>query len=191
MQRLAWLSSLATDVIGVLAFSLPIPLTSFVGREAEVGALVELNRHTDTLRGLGDAFASTGRDLYLVGGSVRDAILGRLGADLDFATDAKPDEVQRILRPWADALWDIGIQFGTVGAAKGDHRVEITTFRSDSYDQVSRKPEVAFGTSIDGDLVRRDFTANAMAVRITADGPAEFVDPLGGLAAIRASNLAS
>jgi poly(A) polymerase len=153
--------------------------------ELLVGALVELNRHTDTLRGLGDAFASAGRDLYLVGGSVRDAILGRLGADLDFATDAKPDEVQRILRPWADALWDTGIQFGTVGAAKGDHRVEITTFRSDSYDQVSRKPEVAFGTSIDGDLVRRDFTANAMAVRITADGPTVFIDPLGGLAAIR------
>jgi poly(A) polymerase len=157
--------------------------------ELLAGALVALNRHTDTLRGLGDVFARAGRHLYLVGGSVRDAILGRLGADLDFATDAKPDEVQRILRPWADALWDTGIQFGTVGAARGDHRVEITTFRSDRYDQVSRNPEVAFGASIDGDLVRRDFTANAMAVRITADGPAEFVDPLGGLAAIRERRL--
>jgi poly(A) polymerase len=153
--------------------------------ELLAGALVALNRHTDTLRGLGDAFASAGHDLYLVGGSVRDAVLGRLGADLDFATDAKPDEVQRILRPWADALWDTGIQFGTVGATRGDHRVEITTFRSERYDQVSRNPDVAFGTSIDGDLARRDFTANAMAVRITTDGPAEFVDPLGGLAAIR------
>jgi poly(A) polymerase len=150
-------------------------------------AQVALNRHTDVLRGLGDEFAVAGRELYLVGGSVRDAILGRLeaDADLDFATDALPDEVQRILRPWADALWDTGIRYGTVGAAKGGHRVEITTYRSDSYDQVSRKPEVQFGTSIDGDLVRRDFTANAMAVRITADGPAEFVDPVGGLAAIR------
>jgi poly(A) polymerase len=157
--------------------------------ELLAGALVAFNRHTDTLRRLGDVFARAGRYLYLVGGSVRDAILGRLGADLDFATDAKPDEVQRILRPWADALWDTGIQFGTVGAARGDHRVEITTFRSDSYDQVSRKPEVAFGTSIDGDLVRRDFTANAMAVRITADGPSEFIDPLGGLAAIRERRL--
>ena len=150
-------------------------------------AQVALNRHTDVLRGLGDVFAAAGRELYLVGGSVRDAIMGRLEADgdLDFATDALPEEVQRILRPWADALWDTGIQYGTIGAAKGGHRVEITTYRSDSYDQVSRHPEVQYGTSIDGDLVRRDFTANAMAVRITADGPAEFVDPLGGLAAIR------
>jgi poly(A) polymerase len=153
--------------------------------ELLAGALVALNRHTDALRGLGEVFATAGHDLYLVGGSVRDAILGRLGADLDFATDARPDEVQRILRPWVDALWDTGIQFGTVSAAKGAHRIEITTYRWDRYDQVSRNPEVQFGTSIDGDLVRRDFTANAMAVRISADGPADFVDPLGGLAAIR------
>ena len=139
----------------------------------------------ETLRGLGGVFADAGHELYLVGGSVRDAVLGRLGADLDFATDARPEEVQQILRPWADALWDTGIRFGTVGAAKGSDRVEITTYRSEHYDQVSRNPEVAFGSSIDGDLLRRDFTANAMAVRITADGPAEFVDPLGGLAAIR------
>jgi poly(A) polymerase len=148
-------------------------------------AMVALNRHADVLRGLGEVFTAAGRELYLVGGSVRDAILGRAHPDLDFATDARPDEVQQILRPWADALWDIGIHFGTIGAAKGGHRVEITTYRSDSYDQVSRKPEVLFGPSIAGDLVRRDFTANAMAVRITADGPAEFVDRLGGLAAIR------
>jgi poly(A) polymerase len=153
--------------------------------ELLAGALVALNRHAETLRALGESFADAGHDLYLVGGSVRDAILGRLGGDLDFATDARPEDVQRILRPWADALWDTGIRFGTVGAAKGSHRVEITTYRSDTYDQVSRNPEVAFGSSIDADLLRRDFTANAMAVRITADGPAEFVDPLGGLAAIR------
>jgi len=153
--------------------------------ELLAGALVALNRHSETLRGLGELFADAGHDLYLVGGSVRDAILGRLGADFDFATDARPEDVQRILRPWADALWDTGIRFGTIGAAKGSDRVEITTYRSEDYDQVSRNPEVAFGSSIDGDLLRRDFTANAMAVRITADGPAEFVDPLGGLAAIR------
>ena len=153
--------------------------------ELLAGALVALNRHAQTLRALGESFADAGHDLYLVGGSVRDAILGRLGGDLDFATDARPEDVQRILRPWADALWDTGIRFGTVGAAKGSRRVEITTYRSDTYDQVSRNPEVAFGSSIDADLLRRDFTANAMAVRITADGPAEFVDPLGGLAAIR------
>jgi poly(A) polymerase len=153
--------------------------------ELLAGALVALNRHSKTLRGLGELFADAGHDLYLVGGSVRDAVLGRLGADFDFATDARPEDVQRILRPWADAFWDTGIRFGTVGAAKGSDRVEITTYRSEDYDQVSRNPEVAFGSSIGGDLLRRDFTANAMAVRITADGPAEFVDPLGGLAAIR------
>jgi poly(A) polymerase len=153
--------------------------------ELLASAAIVLNRHADVLRGLGALFADAGHDLYLVGGSVRDAILGRLGGDLDFATGAAPEEVQRILRPWADALWDTGIQFGTLGAAKGGYRVEITTYRSDNYDQVSRNPEVRFGTSIEGDLVRRDFTANAMAVRITDDGPAEFVDPLGGLRAIR------
>jgi poly(A) polymerase len=127
--------------------------------------------------------------LYLVGGPVRDALLGRLAADgdfdLDFATDAHPDEVQRILRPWADALWDIGIQFGTIGAEKRGRRFEITTYRSDSYDRVTRNPEVQFGTSIDGDLARRDFTANAMAVLVDAGGPRDFFDPLGGLAAVR------
>ena len=153
--------------------------------ELLAGAAIALNQHTDILRALGAVFADAGHELYLVGGSVRDAILGRLGADLDFATDAEPEQVQQMLRQWADALWDTGIQFGTVGAAKDAHRLEITTYRSDTYDQVSRNPQVRFGRSIDEDLVRRDFTANAMAVRITADGPAEFVDPLGGLGAIR------
>ena len=153
--------------------------------ELLAGALVALNRHSEMLKGIGELFADAGHDLYLVGGSVRDAVLGRLGSDFDFATDARPDAVQNILRPWAEAMWDTGIQFGTVGAAKREHRVEITTYRSDRYDQQSRNPEVQFGTSIDGDLIRRDFTANAMAVRVTANGPEEFVDPLGGLAAIR------
>ena len=153
--------------------------------ELLAAAAVALNRHADILRGLGAVVADAGRELYLVGGSVRDAIMGRLGADLDFATDSPPEEMQRILTGWAEALWDTGIAFGTVGAAKDGHRLEITTYRSDTYDQVSRNPEVRFGTSLEGDLARRDFTANAMAVRITADGPAEFVDPLGGLAAIR------
>ena len=152
--------------------------------ELLAGAAIALNRHAETLRALGAVFADAGYELYLVGGTVRDAVLGRLDSDLDFATDAHPEVVQQILQPWADALWDTGIQFGTVGAAKGPHRVEITTYRSDSYDQVSRNPQVQFGTSIEGDLLRRDFTANAMAVRITANGPEEFVDPLGGLAAI-------
>ena len=152
-------------------------------------AAVALNRHAGVLRGLGAVFAEAGNELYLVGGSVLDALLVRLGNDLDFTTDARPEQVQRLLRGWADALWDTGIEFGTVGVGKDGHRMEITTFRADSYDQISRNPRVRFGDSLDGDLVRRDFTVNAMAVRITADGPAEFRDPVGGLAALRAKVL--
>ncbi len=157
--------------------------------ELLAAAAVALNRHGELLRSLGSLFAAAGHELYLVGGTVRDALLGRLGADLDFTTDARPEQVQRILRPWADAMWDTGIEFGTVGVGKDDQRVEITTFRADSYDQVSRKPQVRFGDRLDDDLVRRDFTVNAMAVRITPDGPAEFLDPLGGLVALRAGVL--
>jgi poly(A) polymerase len=156
-------------------------------------AAVALNRHAGVLRELGAVFADAGHELYLVGGSVRDALLGRLGNDLDFTTDARPDEMQRMLRSWADALWDTGIEFGTIGVAKstdhGQDRLEITTFRADTYDRVSRNPQVRFGDNLDDDLVRRDFSVNAMAVRITPDGPAEFRDPLGGLAALRAKML--
>ena len=148
-------------------------------------AAVELNRHGHVLREVGGRFALAGRDLYLVGGSVRDAVLGRLTTDLDFTTNARPEEVQHIVRPWADAMWDTGIDFGTVGVGKAGLRLEITTYRADSYDQVSRNPQVRFGERLEDDLVRRDFTANAMAVRITADGPGEFLDPLGGLDAVR------
>jgi poly(A) polymerase len=152
-------------------------------------AAVALNAHAEMLRELGGTFAAAGHELYLVGGSVRDAVLRRLSPDLDFATDAHPEQVQQMLRPWADALWDTGIEFGTVGVGKGDHRLEITTFRADRYDRVSRNPQVRFGDRLDDDLVRRDFTVNAMAVRITPAGPGEFVDPLGGLAALRAGVL--
>ena len=148
-------------------------------------AQVALNRHGAVLRELGRLFADAGHELYLVGGSVRDALLGRVLTDLDFTTDARPEQMQKLLRPWADALWDTGIGFGTLGLAKGEERLEITTFRADSYDQVSRHPEVRFGDNLHDDLVRRDFTVNAMAVRITADGPAEFQDPLNGLTALR------
>jgi len=154
--------------------------------ELLAAAQVALNRHADVLRDVGRVFADAGHQLYLVGGSVRDALLGRLGTDLDFTTDARPEQMQKFLRPWADALWDTGIEFGTVGVGKAGDRMEITTFRADTYDQVSRNPQVRFGDNLDDDLVRRDFTANAMAIRITADGPAEFHDPLGGLAALRA-----
>ena len=115
--------------------------------ELLAGAAIALNRHADILRALGAVFADAGHELYLVGGSVRDAILGRLGADLDFATDAAArSKCSNMLRHWADALWDTGIQFGTVGAAQGRAPLEITTYRSDTYDQVSRNPQVRFGT---------------------------------------------
>ena len=146
---------------------------------------VALNANSKLLRSVGRLFAENGHELYLVGGSVRDRALGRVSPDLDFTTDARPDQMLRFLRGWGDALWDTGIDFGTLGVAKGEDRLEITTFRADTYDQVSRNPDVQFGNNLADDLVRRDFTVNAMAVRITADGPAEFLDPLGGLTALR------
>ena len=130
---------------------------------------------------LAERFSAAGHRLYLVGGSVRDALLGRLGSDLDFTTDARPRQVQRILTSWADKVWDIGIDFGTVGGFKRGVTVEVTTFRSDTYDRVSRNPEVIFGDTIEGDLLRRDFTVNAMAVSLP---DREFVDPHGGLPAV-------
>jgi len=148
-------------------------------------AAVELQRQGQLLGAVGGLFDAAGHQLYLVGGSVRDALLGRSITDLDFTTDARPETVQRIVRPWADAMWDTGIDYGTVGVGKAGHRLEITTFRADSYDQVSRNPQVRFGDRLEDDLARRDFTANAMAVRITADGPGEFLDPLGGLKAVQ------
>ena len=154
--------------------------------ELLTAAAVALNRHAPVLSELGSAFAAAGHEIYLVGGSVRDALLGRLSPDLDFTTDARPEQVQEIVRPLADAIWDTGIEFGTVGVGKDDHRLEITTYRADTYDQVSRNPEVRFGDRLEDDLVRRDFTVNAMAVRVTPSGPGEFLDPLGGLAALRA-----
>ena len=152
-----------------------------------------LTPHTAVLSELGGLFADAGHELYLVGGSVRDALLGRPLTDLDFTTDARPERVQQVVRRWADGLWDTGIEFGTVGVGKGVGsemvRLEITTFRADVYDRVSRNPEVRFGDRLSEDLVRRDFTVNAMAVRITAAGLGEFHDPLGGLADLRAGVL--
>lgn len=123
-------------------------------------------------------FQEAGFSLALVGGSVRDALLGRLGNDLDFTTDARPQDVLKILRPWVDAVWEVGIAFGTVGAQKDGYQIEVTTYRSEAYDRTSRKPEVSYGDSIEEDLVRRDFTVNAMAVALPE---ARFIDPHGGL----------
>ncbi len=127
---------------------------------------------------LGTAFADAGHELALVGGPVRDAFLGRAGVDLDFATSARPDDTERILAAWGDAHWDMGREFGTIGARRGDVIVEVTTYRTEAYDPTSRKPQVAYGDSLDGDLSRRDFTVNSMAVRLP---DLTFVDPFDGL----------
>jgi poly(A) polymerase len=137
---------------------------------------------------LATCFADAGHQLYLVGGSVRDALLGRDVSDLDFTTDARPDAVRALVDGWADAVWDTGIAFGTIGARRNGTTVEITTFRADAYDRVSRNPVVRFGDTIEDDLVRRDFTVNAMAVELTG-AERRFVDPYGGLAALAAGTL--
>jgi poly(A) polymerase len=148
---------------------------------ARQNAVLALMRLSPVTRELARRFAAAGHSLYLVGGSVRDALLGRPVTDLDFTTDARPPEIQRLLAGWADAVWDTGIAFGTVGARKDGQTCEITTFRADSYDRVSRNPEVTFGDTIEGDLVRRDFTVNAMAVDLVTD---RFIDPHDGMAAL-------
>jgi len=129
---------------------------------------------------LAQAFSAKGYTLALVGGPVRDAILGRLGNDLDFTTNAKPEESKKILHGWAEHVWDTGIAFGTVAGKLGDTTVEVTTYRSDVYEKDSRKPEVSYGETIEGDLSRRDFRVNSMALELTGPTP-EFIDPFDGL----------
>lgn len=141
-------------------------------------AVSELLRVAPVADELGRRFQEAGFRLALVGGSVRDALLGRLGNDLDFTTDARPEAVLKIVRGWADSVWDVGIAFGTVGAQRDGFQIEVTTYRSEAYDRTSRKPEVSYGDSIGEDLVRRDFTVNAMALALPEQ---EFIDPHGGL----------
>ncbi len=137
---------------------------------------------------LGERFASRGHELALVGGPVRDAFLGRTSLDLDLTTDARPDDILAAVQGWHDAHWEIGREFGTIGMRKGSHVVEITTYRADTYDRTSRKPEVMFGDSLEGDLVRRDFAVNAMAIRLPS---LEFVDVHGGLDDLVAGRLST
>ncbi|RKN14666.1 CCA tRNA nucleotidyltransferase [Micromonospora musae] len=145
---------------------------------AQRNAVAELLRVSPVADELGRRFAQAGHELHLVGGSVRDALLGRLGEDLDFCTDAHPDETLRIVKGWAEAIWETGREFGTIGAQRDGLRLEITTFRAEAYDQVSRNPVVEYGTSLVEDLKRRDFTINAMAVSLPEH---RFTDPHGGL----------
>ncbi len=141
-------------------------------------AVRELLRIAPVIDELGARFEKAGEQIALVGGPVRDAMLGRLQNDLDFTTSARPEVTEKLLKGWADAIWDMGRAFGTIGCRKGPWQVEITTFRSDTYDASSRKPEVQYGDSLAGDLHRRDFTVNAMAVTLPGR---DFEDPFGGL----------
>ena len=143
-------------------------------------AITTLIKQAPEATNLAVAFKAAGFKLALVGGPVRDAILGRLGNDLDFTTDAHPKDCEKILNKWADSVWDVGAAFGTVAGKKGDITVEITTYRSESYELDSRKPNVEFGKTIEADLSRRDFTINAMALELTTDEPT-FIDLYNGV----------
>ena len=156
-----------------------LPALSVVDVQRAVTA--ELDRIGDVIDSLGELFAAAGFELALVGGPVRDAMLGRHHNDLDFTTSARPAETERLLKTWVagqGATWDIGREFGTIGCRKGDWIVEVTTYRSEHYDPASRKPAVDYGDTLGGDLGRRDFTVNAMAVRLPGR---EVVDLYGGV----------
>jgi len=146
--------------------------------EAQARLTEELAVLEPVLGPLGQRFVDAGESLALVGGPVRDALLGRSNNDLDLTTSARPEVTERLLAGWADAIWDMGRAFGTIGCRKGDWTIEITTWRSESYDPTSRKPAVEYGDSLAGDLGRRDFTVNAMAVALPSQ---EFEDPYGGI----------
>ena len=149
---------------------------------AQTNAMQELLRIAPVIDDLGRLFRQAGHELYLVGGSVRDALLGQLGHDLDFTTSARPDETHELLKAFTPSTWDIGKEWGTIGALKKadgqEWQIGVTTYRADLYRSDSRKPEVNFGDTLDGDLVRRDFTINAMAINVATR---QFVDPYGGL----------
>jgi poly(A) polymerase len=145
---------------------------------AQQNAVAELLRVSPVADELGRRFAAAGHELHLVGGSVRDALLGRLGDDLDFCTDAHPDQTLAVVHGWADAIWETGREFGTIGVQKRGLRIEITTYRAEAYDGVTRNPVVRYGTDLLDDLQRRDFTINAMAVSVPGH---VFTDPYGGL----------
>ncbi|OJF09615.1 CCA tRNA nucleotidyltransferase [Couchioplanes caeruleus] len=145
---------------------------------AQRNAVQELLRVSPVADELGRRFGAAGHELHLVGGSVRDALLGRLGDDLDFCTDARPEQTLELVKSWADAIWETGREFGTIGIQKNGLRLEITTYRAEAYDGVTRNPVVEYGDNLLDDLRRRDFTINAMAVSLPGH---VFTDPHGGL----------
>ena len=144
------------------------------------------------VRPLAARFDQAGHRVYLVGGIVRDLVLGKpLSGDIDLTTDAHPDETTRAVKGWADAVWDQGARFGTIGLKKGAVTFEVTTHRAEAYTADSRKPDVSFASDVEADLSRRDFTVNAMALRVTgaADDAPELIDPFGGVADLAAGVL--
>ena len=153
--------------------ALPRPLSDL--QEQALRSLLEAHPVVNPLT---TRFRERGHEIALVGGPVRDLLLQRTPTDLDFTTSARPEDIEACLTGWVDALWDVGRSFGTIGARVGDTGIEVTTYRSDSYDRASRRPAVSFGDTLAGDLGRRDFTVNAMALTLP-DG--RFVDPSGGL----------
>ena len=157
------------------ASRVPDPGLLSAAQERLIGELLLVE---PVLHEIGALFTAAGHELALVGGPVRDALLGRPIVDLDLTTDARPEQIVAVLHGWADAHWDVGIAFGTVGARKGGHHIEVTTYRSEVYRSESRKPEVTYGDTLAEDLVRRDFRVNAMAVSLPGT---TFIDPHGGL----------
>jgi poly(A) polymerase len=164
------------------------PVDSLVGMDSVASAIQRLAdlATSPPVSRLATAFSAAGFELALVGGPVRDAFLGRVLHDLDFTTNANPDEILRIVTPISDAQWEIGRAFGTIGARVSGHLMEITTYRTDAYDGETRKPVVEFGDTLEGDLVRRDFTVNAMALRLPEQ---VLVDPSGGVEDLVAGRL--
>ncbi len=143
----------------------------------------------DEVRPLADAFVAAGHRIYLVGGIVRDHFEGRElspDGDIDLTTDARPDQIQAVVRPLADAVWDTGARFGTISCTIAGREYEITTHRAEAYTADSRKPEVSFADAVEADLARRDFTVNAMALELPEP---RLVDPFGGIADLHDARL--
>jgi poly(A) polymerase len=157
---------------------MPVPDRDPLTRRKLQAAAALLSALSPHVTELGELFVADGHELALVGGPVRDAFLGRASTDFDLTTDALPDRVLELVTGWADQVWTVGIKYGTVGLRKGGAHFEITTYRSDSYDRLSRKPVVSYGQSLTGDLSRRDFTVNAMGARLPSY---QLVDPFDGL----------
>lgn len=174
----SWLKSRASPVLLSIVSEIKSGnSTSELGREFALATLIE---KAPLASSLAAAFKEKGFRLALVGGPVRDAILGRLGNDLDFTTDAHPLETKKILKKWAEHVWDTGIEYGTIAGRRGDTTVEVTTYRTEKYEEDSRNPDVEYGEDIEGDLSRRDFTINSMALELTTNTP-EFIDPFNGI----------